>query len=123
MFGILIVEDDFGTRKLMSVVLKNAGFLPIPAEDSATALRLFDEKRPSLVVADIMLPDASGFRLTEAIRKKNADVPIIIVTAKQSPSDKHSGFMVGADDYMTKPVDEEELVLRIRALLRRAKTA
>lgn len=123
MFGILIVEDDFGTRKLMSVVLKNAGYLPIPAENSTVGLELFDRKKPDLVIADIMLPDMSGFRLTEAIRKKNPDVPIIIVTAKQSPSDKHYGFMVGADDYMTKPVDEEELILRIKALMRRAKIA
>ena len=59
---------------------------------------------------DIMLPDMSGFRLTESLRRISPDVPIIIVTAKQSPSDKHYGFMVGADDYMTKPVDEEEPV-------------
>ncbi|MBR1867396.1 MAG: response regulator transcription factor [Clostridia bacterium] len=123
MFSVLIVEDDFGTRKLMSVVLKNGGYMPIPAENSAQALSLIDEKRPDLVLADIMLPDMSGFRLTESIRKKDPDIPIIMVTAKQSPSDKHYGFMVGADDYMTKPVDEEELLLRIKALLRRAKVA
>ena len=123
MFSVLIVEDDFSTRKLMSVVLKNGGYFPIAAENCAEALSLFDSKKPDLIIADIMLPDMSGFRLTEAIRKKDADVPIIIVTAKQSPSDKHYGFMVGADDYMTKPVDEEEMLLRIKALLRRAKSA
>ena len=122
MFGILIVEDDFSTRKLMSVVLKNAGFKPIPAETSAEALSLFESEKPDLVLCDIMLPDVSGFRLTEQLRRENPDIPIIIVTAKQTPSDKHYGFMVGADDYMTKPVDEEELVLRIKALLRRAKS-
>ncbi len=123
MFKILIVEDDFGTRKLMSITLRNAGFLPIPAENSAEGLRLFNEKNPDLVIADIMLPDTSGFRLTENIRKIDPDIPIVIVTAKQSPSDKHYGFMVGADDYLTKPVDEEELILRIKALMRRAKVA
>lgn len=123
MFNVLIVEDDFGTRKLMSITLRNAGFLPIPAENSTEGLRLLEEKKPDLVIADIMLPDMSGFRLTENIRKTHPDIPIIIVTAKQSPSDKHYGFMVGADDYLTKPVDEEELVLRIRALMRRAKVA
>ena len=123
MFKILIVEDDFGTRKLMSITLRNAGFLPIPAENSAEGLKLFNEKNPDLVIADIMLPDTSGFRLTENIRKIDPDIPIVIVTAKQSPSDKHYGFMVGADDYLTKPVDEEELILRIKALMRRAKVA
>ena len=123
MFNILLVEDDFGTRKLMCITLRNAGFLPIPAENSAEALRLLEEKKPNLVIADIMLPDMSGFRLTETIRKTHPDIPIIIVTAKQSQSDKHYGFMVGADDYLTKPVDEEELILRIKALMRRAKIA
>ncbi|MBO4262165.1 MAG: response regulator transcription factor [Clostridia bacterium] len=123
MFTILVVEDDFGTRKLMSVILRNGGYTAITAENSESALRLFEEEHPDLVLADVMLPDASGFRLTEAIRKKDPDVPIIIVTAKQSQSDKHYGFIVGADDYMTKPVDDEELLLRIKALLRRAKSA
>ena len=123
MFSILVVEDDFSTRKLMCVVLKNAGFKPIPAENSEKALALFESEKPDLVLCDIMLPDTSGFRLTETLRKNNPDAPIIIVTAKQSPSDKHYGFMVGADDYMTKPVDEEELILRIKALLRRSKSA
>ncbi len=121
MFSILIVEDDIPTNKLMSIVLRNGGFKSVSAFSSAEALSLIDEVRPDLILADIMLPDMSGFRLTEAIRRKDADVPIIIVTAKQSPSDKHYGFMVGADDYMTKPVDEEELLLRIKALLRRSK--
>ncbi len=123
MFSILIVEDDFGTRKLMTVVLKNAGFKAIPAENSAEALSLFEREKPDLVLCDIMLPDMSGFRLTEYLRRSNPDLPIIIVTAKLAQSDKHYGFMVGADDYMTKPVDEEELVLRIKALLRRSKSA
>ena len=123
MFSILVVEDDFSTRKLMSVVLKNSGFKPIPAENSAQAIELFEKEKPDLVLCDIMLPDTSGFRLTEFLRRTDPDVPIIIVTAKQTQSDKHYGFMVGADDYMTKPVDEEELILRIKALLRRSKSA
>ena len=123
MFTVLVVEDDFGTRKLMSVVLKNAGYRPIPAETATEGLALFESEKPALVLCDIMLPDVSGFRLTENLRRIDPEVPIIIVTAKQTPSDKHYGFMVGADDYMTKPVDEEELILRIKALLRRAKVA
>ncbi len=122
MFSILVVEDDIPTNKLMTIVLREGGFSPIAAFSASQALALFESEKPDLVLADVMLPDASGFRLTEAIRKKDADVPIIIVTAKQSQSDKHYGFMVGADDYMTKPVDEEELILRIKALLRRSKS-
>ena len=123
MFTVLIVEDDFSTRKLMTVVLKNAGYKPLPAETATIGFALFETEKPDLVIADIMLPDMSGFRLTEQLRHASPDIPIIIVTAKQSASDKHYGFMVGADDYMIKPVDEEELVLRIKALLRRAKSA
>ena len=123
MFRILIAEDDFGTRKLMTVVLKNGGYEPIAAADCKEALAFYEKEKPDLILADVMLPDASGFRLTEAIRKKNADIPVIIVTAKNSQSDKRYGFLVGADDYMTKPVDEEELLLRIKALLRRSKAA
>lgn len=123
MFSILIIEDDFGTRKLMTVVLRNAGFNPIPAENGIQAIEIFEREKPSLVLCDIMLPDMSGFRVTEQLRRIAPDVPIIIVTAKDAPADKHYGFMVGADDYMTKPVDEEELLLRIKALLRRAKVA
>lgn len=122
MFSVLVVEDDVPANKLMTIVLKNGGFRPISAFSSSEAIKLFESEKPDLVIADIMLPDVSGFRLTETIRRSDADVPIIIVTAKQSPSDKHYGFMVGADDYMTKPVDEEELILRIKALLRRCKS-
>ena len=122
MFSVLVVEDDIPTNKLMTIVLKNGGYKPISAFSSSEAVKLFETEKPDLVLADVMLPDASGFRLTETIRRINQNVPIIIVTAKQSPSDKHYGFMVGADDYMTKPVDEEELLLRIKALLRRCKS-
>lgn len=123
MFRILIAEDDFGTRKLMTVVLKNGGYDPIAATDCKEALALYEKEKPDLILADVMMPDASGFRLTEAIRKRDANIPVIIVTAKSSQSDKRYGFLVGADDYMTKPVDEEELLLRIKALLRRSKAA
>lgn len=123
MFRILIAEDDFGTRKLMTVVLKNGGYDPIAAADCKEALALYEKEKPDLILADVMMPDASGFRLTEAIRKRDANIPVIIVTAKSSQSDKRYGFLVGADDYMTKPVDEEELLLRIKALLRRSKAA
>ena len=123
MFTVLVVEDDFGTRKLTSIVLKNAGFRTISAENGSDALTLFDLEKPDLVLCDVMLPDVNGFRITEILRKKSPEIPIIIVTAKHLKADKHYGFLVGADDYMTKPVDEEELILRIKALLRRARVA
>ena len=108
MFSVLVVEDDIPTNKLMTIVLKNGGYKPIPAFSSSEALKLFESEKPDLVLADVMLPDVSGFRLTEAIRRCNADVPIIIVTAKQSPSDKHYGFMVGAQEAFEKQKKENE---------------
>lgn len=123
MFDILVAEDDFAVRKLTTVVLKNAGFSSRAYETAEEAFAAAKEKRPSVAVVDVMLPGENGYRLTADLRKLYPDLPIIIVTAKSMPSDKRYGFIVGADDYLVKPVDEEELILRIRALLRRSGTA
>lgn len=120
MFQILVVEDDTNTRKLMTAVLKENGFYPIPAGNGMEALNLLDNHHIDLVLLDIMMPDMDGYELTKRLRESNYSLPILMVTAKQLPEDKHRGFIVGTDDYMTKPVDEEEMVLRIKALLRRA---
>ena len=119
MFDVLVAEDDFAVRKLTTVVLKNAGFSSRAYETAEEAFAAAKEKRPSVAVVDVMLPGENGYRLTADLRKLYPDLPIIIVTAKSMPSDKRYGFIVGADDYLVKPVDEEELILRIRALLRR----
>lgn len=120
MFKILIVEDDQNTRKLMCAVLKNNGFETFQAGDGIEALDLMDKQHVDLVVLDVMMPNMDGFELTKQLRLFWKNLPILMVTAKQELKDKREGFLVGTDDYMTKPVDEQEMVLRIKALLRRA---
>ncbi len=123
MFTILVVEDDQNIRKLMCAVLKQNGFNTYWAEDGFQALDLMEKKHIDLVVLDLMMPNMDGYELTRQIRLLWRDLPVLMVTAKQEREDKRKGFLVGTDDYMTKPVDEEEMVLRIKALLRRARIA
>ena len=121
MFNIMIVEDDGNQRKLMTTVLEQYGYNVIQAVDGIDALEQLDKKHIDLIILDIMMPRMDGFELTETLRQSGCNIPILMVTAKQSPVDKRKGFIIGTDDYMTKPVDEEEMVLRVGALLRRAK--
>ena len=121
MFNIMIVEDDANQRKLMGAVLEQYGYNVIQAFDGIDALDQLDKKHIDLIILDIMMPRMDGFELTETIRQSGSNIPILMVTAKQSPVDKRKGFIIGTDDYMTKPVDEEEMVLRVGALLRRSK--
>ena len=120
MFQILVAEDDKNTRRLMEAVLKEHGYHPILACDGLEALKLLDTHHVDLVILDIMMPGMDGYEFTKQLRATDYTLPILMVTAKQLPEDKRKGFIVGTDDYMTKPVDEEEMILRIRALLRRA---
>ena len=123
MFNILVVEDDKNTRKLMCAVLKSSGFEVHSAEDGESALEVLDKQHIDLMVLDIMMPGMDGYELTGELRDAGQNLPILMVSAKQEARDRRKGFRVGTDDYMTKPVDEEEMVLRIRALLRRAQIA
>lgn len=123
MFKILVVEDDKNTRKLMCAVLRQSGFEPLQAEDGIAALEMMDREHVDLVVLDLMMPNMDGFELTRQLRLAYNTLPILMVTAKQEPKDKREGFLAGTDDYMTKPVDEQEMILRIRALLRRSQIA
>lgn len=123
MITILIVEDDKNTRKLMSAVLMQNGFKTFEAVDGMSALRLMEKYKIDLVVLDLMMPNMDGYELTQLLRLTWDNLPILMVTAKQEQKDKRKGFLVGTDDYMTKPVDEEEMILRIKALLRRANIA
>ena len=123
MFNIMIVEDDTNQRKLMGAVLEQYGYNVIQAVDGIDALEQLDKKHIDLIILDIMMPRMDGFEFTETIRQSGSNTPILMVTAKTSPVDKRKGFIIGTDDYMTKPVDEEEMVLRVGALLRRAKIA
>ncbi len=111
------------TRKLMAAVLKQNGYEPILACDGEEALDVLDKKHVDLVVLDIMMPRMDGYAFTEELRASGSELPILMVTAKESPADKKKGFLIGTDDYMTKPVDEEEMLLRIAALLRRSRIA
>ena len=121
MFRILVVDDDKNTRRLMRAVLEDAHYEVETAADGADALRVMDATHIDLVVLDIMMPNMDGYELTKTLRASNSDLPILMVSAKQLPEDRKRGFLVGTDDYMTKPVDEEEMLLRIKALLRRAR--
>lgn len=120
MFQILVVEDDINTRKLMKAILAGNGYSAITAADGIEALKILDKQHIDLIVMDIMIPGMDGYELTRQLRESDYSLPILMVTAKQLPEDKKNGFIAGTDDYMTKPVDEEEMILRIKALLRRA---
>jgi len=121
MFHILVVEDNANTRKLMQAVLSQNGYLPILASDGVEALEILDKKHVDLILLDIMMPRMDGYTFTETLRSSGCEIPILMVTAREKPADKHKGFQIGTDDYMVKPVDEEEMLLRIAALLRRSR--
>ena len=121
MFKILVAEDDPRTNRLLCAILSRAGYEPVPSFDGEEALRKLDEVHVDLLVCDIMMPRLDGLALTEMIRDAGSTLPILMLTAKTLPEDKRAGFLVGTDDYLTKPFDKEELLLRIRALLRRAR--
>lgn len=121
MFNILVVEDNADMRELFCTVLSDSGYNSIPARDGMEALDIMDKEYIDLIVADIMMPEMNGYELTESLRDANYDLPILMVTAKDQFVDMQKGFQVGADDYMIKPINVKELVLRVEALLRRAK--
>ena len=123
MIHILVVDDDKSTRMFLSAVLKKNGYTVSTACNGEEALELMDVEHIDLVVLDIMMPKMDGYEFTRVIREAQNNLPILMVSAKQLPSDKHKGFLVGTDDYITKPIDDEEMLYRIKALLRRAKIA
>ena len=121
MFHILVVDDDKNTRRYMRAVLEAADYTVTTAENGAEALKVMESEYIDLVVLDIMMPEMDGYQFTEALRGVQNNLPILMVSAKQLSADRKKGFRAGIDDYMTKPVDMEELVLRIQALLRRSR--
>ena len=123
MFRILVAEDDKNARRYMAAVLTRYGYEPICASDGAEALEILDHKHVDLVVLDVMMPRMDGYEFTNTLRMAGNTIPILMVTARETQDDKKRGFIIGADDYMVKPVDEEEMILRIAALLRRAQIA
>lgn len=123
MFTILVVDDDKNTRRLFKAVLESENYTVYTASNGIEALSVMDQEHIDLVVLDIMMPEMDGYEFTKELRNVENNLPILMVSAKQLPEDKKKGFLVGTDDYMTKPVDEEEMLLRINALLKRAKIA
>lgn len=118
---ILIVEDDETVLNFENLELSHEGYTTVIAQDGRTALELFEKEKPDLVILDIMLPELNGIEVLRRIRK-NSDVPIILVTAKNETYDKVMGLNTGADDYISKPFAIEELFARINAVLRRSKS-
>lgn len=121
MFHILVVEDNADMRELFCTVLSDSGYQCFPAADGMEALEIIDKEYIDLIVADIMMPNMNGYELTKAIRAAKMELPILMVTAKDQFDDMQKGFRAGTDDYMIKPINVNELVLRVEALLRRAK--
>ena len=121
MIKILIVDDDKNIRKLMQVVLEREGYEIHTAKDGQEALDMIDSVKINLAIVDIMMPNMDGYEFTKTLREGDEDFPILMVSAKQLPEDRKKGFLAGIDDYMVKPVDQEELLLHVKALLRRAK--
>lgn len=121
MFDILVVEDDKNTRKLLTAILSNNGYNVLQAQDGVEALDVLDHNHVDLMVLDVMMPKMDGFSLTETLRSGGSQLPILMLSAKQNVVDIKQGFVVGIDDYLTKPFDFDVLLLRIKALLRRSK--
>lgn len=120
MVNILVVDDDAHIQKLISVYLENCGYKTVCASDGMKALQKMDETHFDMVIADIMMPRVDGYELTADIRTIDARIPILMITARDDYEDKRKGFLSGVDDYMTKPIDLQEMELRVAALLRRA---
>ncbi|MEG0372631.1 MAG: response regulator transcription factor [Enterococcus sp.] len=117
---ILIVEDDENLSILYQSALKNERFEVFRASNGVAALELLERQFIDLIISDIMMPDMDGYELAESLRQAGYELPILVITAKDSFEDKKRGFTIGVDDYMVKPIDVNEMILRVDALLRRA---
>ena len=119
MVNILIVEDNSDLRKLLRIHLTRAGYSVYEAGDGAEALEILEKVPVHLLVVDVMMPVMDGYQLTQELREADMNMPVLMISARETLEDKREGFRRGVDDYMTKPVDAEELLLRVEALLRR----
>jgi len=120
---VLVVEDEPNIAELLSMALRYEGFAAETAGSGNEALETFDEFRPQVVILDVMLPDFDGFEVARRIAGRSSGVPIIFLTARDTTEDKVRGLTLGGDDYVTKPFSVEELIARIRAILRRTGVA
>ena len=122
MFKILVVEDDKNLKKLIVTCLKKSNYTTFEANNGEEALDLLDKNYIDLIISDIMMPKMDGFELINELRTSKYKIPILIITAKSDIKDKKQGFLLGADDYMVKPINMEELILRVQVLLRRSQS-
>ena len=123
MFNILVVDDHANIRRLYEYTLEKNGYRPFSAGDGKQALEVLESAHIDLIVLDLMMPEMDGYTLLKTIRDSGSDIPVLIITALDSHDNIVKGFTLGTDDFMAKPVDEAEMLLRIKALLRRAKIA
>ena len=123
MFHILVIDDDKNTRFLLREILEMDNYTVFTANNGQEGLDLLESKHVDLVIVDIMMPKMDGYSFTRELRSINKELPILMVSAKQLSEDRKKGFVAGIDDYMSKPIDPEELSLHVKALLRRANLA
>lgn len=123
MLNVLIVEDDVSLNNLMATALKKNGYDATSAYSVAEAYAAMEKSPADLIITDIMMPHTDGFEFVRSLRSSRFNMPVLFVTAKDSFEDKKRGFSLGADDYLVKPIDINELILRVGAVLRRAKIA
>ncbi|MDR3312158.1 MAG: response regulator transcription factor [Spirochaetaceae bacterium] len=123
MITILVVEDDAKLNKIVCAHLNEQGYNAVPCQGALEAFDKMIDTKADLIISDIMMPEIDGFRFASLVREQNTVIPILFMTARDDISAKQKGFRIGIDDYMVKPVDMEELTLRIGALLRRANIA
>lgn len=121
MFNILVVDDQAHIRRLYEYTLEKNGYHPYTAGDGEEALRLMETTHIDLIILDLMMPTMDGYTFLKTMRGAGSSIPVLIITALDSAEDIRRSFTLGTDDYMVKPVDEVEMILRVRALLRRAK--
>ena len=120
MFKVLVVEDDKELLQLFCRVLEKNGYQTAGAADGREALQKMDQEYFDLVISDIMMPGIDGYELVKSLRDSGSNIPVLMITAKDAFNDMQLGFQSGTDDYMVKPVNVNEMVLRVGALLRRA---
>ena len=123
MFQILVVDDDVSFRKHLQTVLTQRGYNVLDAGNGTSALRLMEAHHVDLILINVSVPNMDGYALTRTLRENGMDIPILMISDTGSPEDKRLGFISGTDDFMTRPLDEEEMILRIAALLRRSRVA
>lgn len=121
MFNILVVDDHAHIRRLYEYTLEKNGYKPCTASNGREALELLEKHHIDLIVLDIMMPEMDGYAFLRTLRESGSEIPVLVITARDGAEDVRKAFTLGTDDFMVKPVDEIEMLLRIKALMRRAK--